>query len=77
MPGFLEDEASLSSQSNNGELLNQMDLFQFLALALPPIGIQILKVYVPSSVSLWNQLPENFHHCLSLPSFKSLIDNVV
>ena len=31
---------------------------------------------VPSSVSLWNQLPENFHHCLSLPSFKSLIDNV-
>ena len=32
---------------------------------------------VPSSVSLWNQLPENFHHCLSLPSFKFLIDNVV
>ena len=32
---------------------------------------------VPSSVSLWNQLPENFHHCLSLPFFKSLIDNVV
>ena len=28
------------------------------------------------AVSLWNQLPENFHHCLSLPSFKSLIDNV-
>ena len=31
---------------------------------------------VPSSVSLWNQLPENFHHCLSLSSFKCLIDNI-
>ena len=36
MPGFLEDEASLSSHTDNGEVLNQMDLFQFLALALPP-----------------------------------------
>ena len=32
---------------------------------------------VPSPVSLWNQLPENFHHCLSLPSFKFLIDSIV
>jgi len=32
---------------------------------------------VPNSVSLWNQLPENIHHCLSLSSFKSLIDNIV
>ena len=31
---------------------------------------------VPSSVSSLNQLPENFHDCLSLPSFKSLIDNI-
>ena len=36
-----------------------------------------LSSCVPNSVSLWNQLPENIHHCLSLSSFKSLIDNIV
>ena len=59
MPRFLEDEASLSNHTDNGELLNRMDLFQFLALALPPRDSNSEGVYhlEPDRMHLDQEVP--------------------